>query len=103
MDLVRKHLKTLDLTEEEINVYINSLETGASTVLEFAQNTGIPRTTVYLLVDSLIEKGLMNLQIEGKKKRYLPASPQELILLAQRKQEQYKQTAKALESDLSQL
>ena len=103
MDLIKKHLIALDLTEEEIIVYMNALETGASTILELAQNTSIPRTTVYLLVDSLVEKGLILLSIDGKKKKYTPASPQELILLAQKKQEQYKETAKALQTDLTQL
>lgn len=97
------YLKNLELTAEEIQVYLASLEAGNSTVLTLAQDTGIPRTTVYLLVESLEKKGLLILTILGKKKHYVPASPQELVTLAQKKQEQYKQTAKELEKNIPEL
>ncbi len=103
MDALTMHLHNLELSEEEIQVYLASLEDGNSTVLALAQATGIPRTTVYLLVESLQKKGLLILTILGKKKHYLPASPQELINLAQKRQEQYKQTAKDLEKSIPEL
>ena len=59
MEFLKNNLLQLGLTEEESIIYIDSIETQATTVLEYAQNTGIPRTTVYLLVESLIKKGLL--------------------------------------------
>lgn len=101
MQNLQHYLFTMGITDEEGQVYINALETGASTVLEYAQNTAIPRTTVYLLVESLINKGLLTETIEGKRKKYVPASPQELISLAKEKEMQFKMTAEALEKEKS--
>lgn len=101
MNKLFPYLSTLGITEEEVQVYINALETGSSTVLEYAQNTGIPRTTVYLLVDSLLIKGLLSEVIEGKRKRYIPASPKDLISLAKEKEAQFKKTAEGLEKEKS--
>jgi sugar-specific transcriptional regulator TrmB len=103
MDLLLKHLEALDITREESAIYINTIETKASTVLEFAQNTAIPRTTVYLLVESLIQKGLLREEIIGKRKQYIPVSPAELIILAKRKEQLYKETALLLQKDIAQL
>lgn len=103
MELLIKHLKVLGLSEEEIQIYLTSLEKNSDTVLELAQNTGIPRTTVYLLVDSLLEKGLLRETIDGKKKKYKPASPSELVLLAKKKEEEFSKTAKQLEATLPQI
>lgn len=103
MDILISQLNYLGITQEESQVYINALETNASTVLEYAQNTGIPRTTVYLLVDSLLEKGLLSEVVEGKRKKYIPASPQELVALAKKKESEYHETAKVLEKEVSTL
>lgn len=103
MDLLHNHLQVLGLTQEEMQVYITSLEKRSYTVLEFAQNTGIPRTTVYLLVESLLMKGLLEEQIEGKRKKYIPISPLELVQLAKKKEAQFKETAKKLEASIGQI
>ena len=91
MDLFLKHLEALDITPEESTIYLNAIETNASTVLEFAQNTAIPRTTVYLLVESLMKKGLLREEVVGKRKQYVPASPTELISLAKQKEALFKE------------
>lgn len=103
MEFFKNNLLQLGLTEEESIIYIDSIETQATTVLEYAQNTGIPRTTVYLLVESLIKKGLLREEVDGKRKKYTPASPEELVTLAKRKEEEYRQTAKLLDKELSQI
>jgi len=103
MDKLKQNLKTLGLTEEEIIIYVSALEQGSTTVLELARTTKIPRTTVYLLIDSLTEKGLFQLTAEGKKKLYVPTSPEELIILAKTKHEQLDQTITSLKDELPQL
>lgn len=103
MDLFLKHLESLDINSEEAAIYLNAIESKASTILEFAQNTAIPRTTVYLLVDSLINKGLLKEEVQGKRKQYVPVSPNELVQLAKQKEQLYKETALLLQKDISQL
>jgi len=103
MDILKQNLINLGLSEEEILVYLSALEHGTVTVLELARNTGIPRTTVYLLIDSLVEKKLLVLGSGEKKKHYLPASPEDLIRLAQLKKEQMQETLHSLRDELPQL
>lgn len=103
MDSLKKNLKTLGLTEEEINIYITALEQGSITVLELARRTKIPRTTVYLLIDSLTEKGLISLTAQGKKKLYVPASPEYLVKMARTKHEELEKTVGSLTDELPQL
>ncbi len=103
MDTLRDNLHTLGVTDEETTIYLSALEHGSVTVLELARNTGIPRTTVYLLIESLLEKKLLLLSSDEKKKLYTPAPPEELIHLAQRKKEKLQETVHSLRSDLPQL
>jgi len=103
MDTLKQNLQTLGLSEEEITIYIAALEQGSTTVLELARTTKIPRTTVYLLIDSLTEKGLLSLTAQGKKKLYIPASPEDLISMAEAKHAQLAQTIGSLTDELPQL
>jgi len=103
MDNFKRNLKHLGLTQEEIELYLVALEQGYATVLEFARKTNIPRTTVYLLIDSLIEKKMLSQIIEGKKKRYIPVAPDILIERAQKQKEQINETIISLRQDLPQL
>lgn len=103
MDTLKHNLNTLGLSEEEISVYISALSSGSITVLELARITKIPRTTVYLLIDSLTEKGLLHLTADCKKKFYVPASPSELIIMATKKREQLEKSIASLDRELPQL
>jgi len=103
MDKLKQDLQTFGLSEEEVVVYITALEQGSTTVLELARSTKIPRTTVYLLIDSLTEKGLLTLTAQGKKKLYVPASPEDLITLAKAKHAQLEHTIGSLSEELPQL
>ncbi|QQS44682.1 hypothetical protein IPM65_03750 [Candidatus Roizmanbacteria bacterium] len=103
MDNLKQNLINLGLSEEEITIYLSTLEHGSATPLELARNTGIPRTTVYLLIDSLVDKKLLSLSSDMKKKQYIPTSPEGLIHLAQIKKEQMQETLHSLRTELPQL
>lgn len=103
MDLIKQNLQVLGFSEEEIIIYLAALEEGCTTPLSLARNTGIPRTTVYLLIDSLVEKNILSLIEEGTKKSYSPASPEELIRIAQKKKIQLQETVLSLRQELPML
>ena len=103
MDTLHNNLITLGLSDEEIQVYLAALEQGSVSVLELAKTTKIPRTTVYLLIDSLVENGLLNLTVKGKKKRYMPAKPREILILGKNKQQRLAQSLQELEQEIPQL
>lgn len=81
-----KTLMDLGLDEKEAKVYITSLSLGPSTVLAIAKATDVKRTTVYSVVESLKQKGLIIIEVRGFKKLYTPQPPSRLeILLAEKR------------------
>lgn len=71
-------LKELGLTENEAEVYFTSLSLGPSTIIKIARASEIKRTTVYSTVDSLRQKGLVSIQVEGFKKKFVAEDPKKL-------------------------
>jgi len=71
-------LKELGLSENEARVYFATLSLGPTTILKIAQTAEIKRTTIYSIVQSLKERGLISVEIKGFKKHYVAASPHKL-------------------------
>lgn len=71
-------LKEIGLNDKEAVVYLAALGLGPTTVLKLAANSGIKRTSVYSIVDSLKIKGLINAEVRGFKTRYIAAPPSAL-------------------------
>lgn len=103
MEKLKQNLKVLGLTDEEIKIYFTALEQGSVSILQLARETKIPRTTVYLLIESLCQKGLLDLSVEGKKKRYFPASPDEIVTLGKARQAEISESLNAIEKELPKL
>ncbi len=76
---IKPTLKKLGLNDKETAVYLASLESGDSTVSQIAKNTQIKRTTVYLVAQSLIDKGLLG-QYKTRKGLHLAAEKPENLL-----------------------
>lgn len=79
-------LSQIGLSEHEAAVYLAGLKLGNTSVLQLAKISGIKRTTVYSVVDCLIQHGLMRIDIKGFKKYYVSESPDKLeqILIKQK-------------------
>ncbi|MFA6047383.1 MAG: helix-turn-helix domain-containing protein [Parcubacteria group bacterium] len=56
---IQNTLKKLGLDDDEIAVYTATLSLGPSLVTRIAKESGVKRTTVYLVAKSLMEKGLL--------------------------------------------
>lgn len=79
-------LEDFGLSENEARVYSASLSLGTSTIKKIAFRADLKRTTVYSITESLRQKGLMNVVIDGLKKKYSSEDPERLeILLEERK------------------
>jgi len=84
---IKKALQHTGLTEDEIAVYLASLELGQASVLEIARKAGVKRPTTYLILDALAEKGLVNKLPRKHKTTYAPEAPDNLLSsLKQREQ-----------------
>jgi sugar-specific transcriptional regulator TrmB len=71
-------LTSIGLTEAEAAVYSAALALGPSSVLSIARAAEIKRTTVYLVLESLRNKGLVAIDMQGPKKRYMAENPERL-------------------------
>jgi len=86
------------LTQKQASVYLTSLQLGAATVQSIAAAGKIERTNTYDAVKSLIERGLMGVLKQGKKKLYVAESPDVLESLLEEKRLALKRTLPQLRS-----
>ena len=80
-----KLLEDIGLTSHESNVYLAALALGSATILQISKNSGIKRTTVYDVVESLKNKGLMRVEPNGLKNLYKAESPERLEAVLERR------------------
>lgn len=76
---ILEYLEQLDLSETEALLYLKLLETGPISLRDLAQTTGLKRTTAYLHVDLLVEKGLVMKIVKGSQKQVAANPPAESI------------------------
>lgn len=77
-DKLLDSLTQFGLDENEAKVYLAALSLGATTILKIAKQTDVKRTTVYEIVNSLIQKGLMKKEIRGFKTLFVAEHPERL-------------------------
>lgn len=76
---ITQELKTLGLNQKEASVFLASLELGPATISDIARRANIKRTTVYNLIDPLLQKNLLT-KIPQKKRVLYKAEPPRRIL-----------------------
>ncbi len=67
---IYKGLKFLGLTENEVEIYLLLARAGWCTVLQLSRLSLIKRTTLYRILESLIDKGLVEIQVSEKTTLY---------------------------------
>lgn len=100
MNNLKQDLLSIGMTEEEIIVYLATLQPNNETVLKISQNTDIPRTTVYLLIESLLQKHFIKEITEGKKKHYIPAPPEQIVSYATTRKQQLMEVIANLQKNI---
>ena len=80
-------LEKIGLSDKEARVYLASLHLGGASIQDIAEEAGINRTTTYVIMRSLIEKGLASSFNKGKKRNFTVESPEQLksVLAVQEK------------------
>lgn len=71
-------LTDLGLSQNEASVYCAALSLGPTTILNIAHASNVKRTSIYSIIESLKEKGLMLIEIKGFKKLFVAANPDHL-------------------------
>jgi len=93
----------IGLTEKEARVYLAALEIGRATADQLAKHAKIVRSTTYVQLESLMQKGLMSTYEEGKKTYFAPESPELLKRLLLKQQDELSTKERDLSSLLPDL
>ncbi len=76
--MLEKFLHEIGLNEKEIAVYMYLLQVENNSILEIATKTALKRPTVYLVIESLLKKGLVS-EVQLNKKTHYQAEPPERL------------------------
>ncbi len=68
-------LEDLGLTQAEIKIYLTLLELGSSTAGKILEKSKVQNSVMHRALNSLIEKGLINYILEGRRKIYQATNP----------------------------
>ncbi len=96
-----KELTLLGLSKNEAKLYEALLVLKKSGAGDLAKKADVPHSRVYDYLDSLIQKGFVNI-FPGKTKQFVPASPDELMEIIDKKREELDKT-KEIVDELSQI
>lgn len=86
--MLKSLLKDLNFSEKEIAVYLALLEIGSGKAIELAKKTGLNRTTVYDLLESLMSKGLISKYKKGSNTFFNVLEPNRLLTYLDREKEE---------------
>ena len=78
MENYEKALKNLGLSAKEVMVYTTLLKLNRSTVSNIAKKSEMPRTTIYPLLEKLMQKGIVHIVHIGNHDEWEAISPEEL-------------------------
>lgn len=80
-------LKKIGLSEKESKLYLVALEFGPMSVINLARRSGLKRGTIYEFLEGMIEKGILEVEVVGKRRLYKGVLPQNLHHLVERQQQ----------------
>lgn len=90
-------LKKLGLSDKEAEVYLAALGLGPNTVQIIARKAKVARATTYLVLEALMDRGLITRYTEDKKTLFVAEDPQQLGRLLERQEEAIKEHKHDLE------
>ncbi|MEK7460679.1 MAG: helix-turn-helix domain-containing protein [Patescibacteria group bacterium] len=76
-------LRSLDLNDNQIRVYIALLQLGTADIQTVARKSAVKRTTAYSILDTLIQRGFVAFNQKGAHRQYFAEDPHKLPSLLQ--------------------
>lgn len=96
-------LKKLGLKDKEAAVYLSCLELGPSPVQTIARKSKVVRATTYVVLEALMQLGLVTKFKEGKKTLFSAEPPRQLKRLLEKQEEDLKERQDELDDVLPEL
>jgi HTH-type transcriptional regulator, sugar sensing transcriptional regulator len=98
-NLLVKNLVEYGLSDKEAKMYLALLELEVATVNEAAKAAGVNRSSAYVVLEALKEKGLVSVSHDKKIQHYVATSPEALLYSAE-SQAQKQETVKNKIADI---
>lgn len=92
-------LEDLGLTHAEIKVYMALLRIGSSAVGRVIEKSGLQSSVVHRALNSLIEQGLINYILEGRRKIYQATDPENFFNFIEDKKKRFEQILPELKKE----
>ncbi len=89
-------LEDLGLTHAEITVYVTLLELGSAHAGQVLEKSGLANSVVHRALNSLIEKGIVNYVLEGRRRVYHATDPESFYGYIDEKKRQFTEILPAL-------
>ncbi len=86
--MIENLLKQLNFSEKETEIYLALLELGSAKAKEISRKTGLNRTTIYDICDSLLQKGLISKYKKGASTFFNALDPKHLLTYLDREKEE---------------
>ncbi len=96
-------LREIGLSDSETSVYLSLLRHGPCLASRVASDSGLNRTHVYSLIESLLSKGIANYAIRENRKYFTVVSPRNLLNYVAERKRLLEQSEKDLQEMLPEL
>lgn len=101
--MFEKYLKDIGLSEKEAQIYLALLSFDKALIAEISEKAKVKRPTTYVILDSLLKKGLVSESNEGKKTYYMSEQPEKLEMFVDRQIHLLEENKKTLDIVIPQL
>lgn len=101
--MFEKYLKDIGLSEKEAQIYLALLSFDKALIAEISEKAKVKRPTTYVILDSLLKKGLVSEINEGKKTYYVAEPPEKLEMFVARQIHLLEENKKALDIIIPQI
>lgn len=100
---IEVYLKQLGLDDKEIKIYLACLEIGESAIMPIVDKVGLPRTTVFHILERLGQRKLVEIVQKGSRHLYIPYPPRHLVTLMKQDREKMDEQIESLKTALPEL
>jgi len=98
--IIHETLKEFGLTDRQTDIYLTLLKQGPGSIRDIANGAGVNRGTTYDELKKLRARALVTYFPKGKRKFFCAEPPDQLVKIAQEKQESLAQAADILKHDI---
>ena len=101
--MLQKLLQNIGLSEKEVLVYLQLIETGTGSAFDLSKKTDMPSSTIYVMLKNLEQKGLVTRGLNKKTAKFYALEPENFYKYLNSKQTQIINQQQELDRNFSQL